>query len=119
MDVKSSMALISDIMQPQDTRSRKPQMVEAYLDMFYDEKVKPEIGAEDVQKDDIIAAAAGELRKKGKDANITKIMTKSRQMFENESQEIKTAVEERRKEMVAEMEKQKVEKKRGATKSRQ
>lgn len=91
-------------------------MVEAYLNMYYDDRVKPQMtGAEDVRKDDVIAAAAGELPKEG---NITKIMAKSRQIFENESPEIKLAVEERRKEMVMENDKRRAEKKK-ATKSTQ
>jgi hypothetical protein len=87
--------------------------------LFYNEKIRPAIeGAEDIQKNEVIAAVAGDGPKLGKlPPRLATIMQKSQELFKNESVEVKAKVEHRWKEMVAERELPEREKQGGATKS--
>lgn len=119
-ETKASMSLIAVLLQSKDARARKPQMVEAYLNLYYDEKIRPTIkGAEDVPKNKAMAAVAGDMGKSNKVPMITAIMNKARKMLKSESEEVKAMVEARWKEMITEREQDQAGKKNGATKGRQ
>ncbi|KAG6377898.1 hypothetical protein JVT61DRAFT_14687 [Boletus reticuloceps] len=106
VDSKSCVVLISQLMKAKELCTRKPQMIEVYLNLYYDEKVKPalERGA-DVQKDVAITAAVSDGQKAMKLApNLAAMMSKARELYKNESAEIKEKVEARWKEIVSERE---------------
>ena len=95
MDLKSCSTLISELMRAREARSRKPQMIKVYLNLYYDERVKPIIeGAADVQKDEAIAAASSDEQKASKlSPNLATMMSKARELYKNKSAEIKEKVE--------------------------
>ncbi|KAG9316140.1 hypothetical protein JVU11DRAFT_3818 [Chiua virens] len=105
-------------MQARETRTQKPQKLEAYMDLFYNEKIWPVIEcAKDVPKTDALAAVADNRPKSGRLlSRLGNIMQKSRELFKQESDEVKTMVEQHWKKMVAEREMEE-EKKAGAMKS--
>lgn len=66
-DTKTLALLIADLMQSRDAWTRKPQKIKAYLNLFYNKKIRPAIeGADDVQKNEVMAAVAGDGSKLGK-----------------------------------------------------
>ena len=89
------------------------------MDLFYIEKIRPAVeGAQDVQKAEMLAAAAEDGLKAAKlPSKLSMIMKKAREMFKQESAETKAAVDEHWKEMVAEMELERNGKKGAAAKS--
>ncbi|KAG9308755.1 hypothetical protein JVU11DRAFT_11543 [Chiua virens] len=105
-------------MQARETRTQKPQKLEAYMDLFYNEKIWPVIEcAKDIPKTDALAAVADNRPKSGRLlSRLGNIMQKSRELFKQESDEVKTMVEQHWKKMVAERETEE-EKKAGAMKS--
>lgn len=121
VDIKSSASLISELMQSRDARTRKPQKIEAYLNLYYEERVRPAIeAAGDVQKDDAIAAVAADGERMGKHSpKLVTIMNKTREMFKKESAEVKAKVDEHWKEMVAERDRDKNGRKTGTMKTTQ
>ena len=118
-DTRISASLIAELMQPRNTWTQKPQQIEAYLNLFYNEKVQPAIeGAEDIQENEVMAAVAGDGPKSGKLLpRLVTIMQKLCEMFKHESVKVKSKVEHHWKEMVVERELPEVDKKGGATKS--
>jgi len=112
-DGKASAALIADLIQSKEGWKQKPQKIEAYLNLYYEEKVRPMVdGAHNVGKDKAMAAAASP---EGSQASklpptLTTIMTKAQEMFKTEPPNIIAKVEERWQEMVAEI-KQKTDRK--------
>lgn len=108
-DSKAIAALISDIMDVKDGRKRKPQKVEAYMSLYYRQKVQPIVdGAQDVSVNDAVAAAASQGSQATKlSPTLTTIMAKAREMLKTESPEVLMEVEERLKEMSSQTEKEK------------
>lgn len=106
-DTRTSSAFIAELMtNTKDERTRKPQKVEAYINLFYDEKVKPVVkGAGDVPQDDVMAvAASGKLPKA--EPHLVTIMNQSRKLLQEETEEVKALVDQRWQEMVIEKQKQ-------------
>jgi hypothetical protein len=106
-DARTSSAFIAELMtNPKDECTRKPQKVEAYINLFYDEKVKPVVkGASDVPQDDVMAAAGtGKLPKA--ELHLVTIMNQSRKLLQEETDEVKALVDQRWQEMVIEKQKQ-------------
>ncbi|KAG6379315.1 hypothetical protein JVT61DRAFT_11772 [Boletus reticuloceps] len=104
--LRNNLGTSKRLMKAKELRTRKPQMIEVYLNLYYDEKVKPALeGGADVQKDVAIAAAASDGQKATKLApNLAAMMSKARELYKNESAEIKEKVEARWKEIVSERE---------------
>ncbi|KAG6373958.1 hypothetical protein JVT61DRAFT_6123 [Boletus reticuloceps] len=60
-DGKASGALIADLLQSKKGRKWKPQKIEAYMSLYYEDKVHPAVdGAQTIGKDDTMAAAVSQ-----------------------------------------------------------
>ncbi|KAG9309048.1 hypothetical protein JVU11DRAFT_11066 [Chiua virens] len=102
-DIKSCAALISDLMKARDPRSRKPQKIEVYLNLYYEERVKPLLKLEDgcdVPKDEAIAAASEGHKGANVTPKVSAIMRAAQDAYKKESEEIKAKVETRWQEIV-------------------
>ncbi|KAF8418380.1 hypothetical protein L210DRAFT_3511088, partial [Boletus edulis BED1] len=103
VDSKSISVFISELMEMKETRTRKPQRIKVYLNLYYDEKIKPLIeGGADVQKNVALAAASDEAAETAKlSPKLATIMGKAREMFKAETPEVKARVEAWWNELVA------------------
>lgn len=86
-----------------DGCSRKSQRIEAYLSLCYEDEIKPAIAAtQNVPREEALTATSSDGSKKKLSSKLAAIMTNTREMFQNETDEMKAKVKECWNEMVAE-----------------